>query len=39
MNQIIQSFKTEATLLEEVPTPKVKRGQVLTETSRKFLWA
>jgi predicted dehydrogenase/threonine dehydrogenase-like Zn-dependent dehydrogenase len=37
MKQIIQSFKTGATLLEEVPAPQVKRGQVLIQTTRSLV--
>jgi hypothetical protein len=38
MKQIIQSFKTGETTLEEVPAPQVKRGQVLyKQPSRSFL--
>jgi predicted dehydrogenase/threonine dehydrogenase-like Zn-dependent dehydrogenase len=33
MKQIIQSFKTGQTILEEVPAPIVSRGQVLIQTS------
>lgn len=33
MKQIIQSFKTGETILEDVPAPKVKAGQVLIKTS------
>lgn len=33
MKQIIQSFKTGDTILEEVPAPQVKRGQVLIQTT------
>lgn len=32
MKQIIQSFKTGQTILEEVPTPTVKKGGVLIQT-------
>lgn len=32
MKQIIQSFKTGETILEEVPAPKVKKGTVLIKT-------
>ena len=37
MKQIIQSFKTGATLLEEVPAPIVKRGTVLIQTTRSLV--
>jgi predicted dehydrogenase/threonine dehydrogenase-like Zn-dependent dehydrogenase len=33
MKQIIQSFKTGETILEEVPAPMVSRGQVLIQTT------
>lgn len=37
MKQIIQSFKTGETILEEVPAPIVKRGSVLIQTSRSLV--
>lgn len=37
MKQIIQSFKTGDTLLEDVPAPNVKHGQVLIKTSRSLV--
>ncbi|MDZ4148565.1 MAG: hypothetical protein U1C58_09800 [Flavobacteriaceae bacterium] len=37
MKQTIQSFKTGATLLEEVPAPQVKCGQVLIQTTRSLV--
>lgn len=37
MKQIIQSFKTGATLLEEVPAPQVKRGAVLIQTTKSLV--
>lgn len=37
MNQIIQSLKTGATLLEQLPAPEVKKGQVLIRTSRSLI--
>lgn len=37
MKQIIQSFKTGATVLEEVPAPAVKRGCVLIQTTRSLV--
>ncbi len=37
MRQIIQSFKTGATVLEEVPAPKAKRGCVLIQTTRSLV--
>ena len=37
MKQIIQSFKTGETILEEVPAPKVKRGYVLIKTTRSLV--
>lgn len=33
MKQIIQSFKTGATILEEVPAPQVRKGAVLIQTT------
>lgn len=37
MKQIIQSFKTGETILEEVPAPQVKKGQVLIKTTRSLV--
>lgn len=37
MKQIIQSFKTGATILEEVPAPQIKKGQVLIKTTRSLV--
>ncbi len=37
MKQIIQSFKTGETILEEVPAPVVKRGHVLIQTTRTLV--
>lgn len=37
MKQIIQSFKTGETLLEEVPAPKVQKGCVLIQTSHSLV--
>lgn len=37
MKQIIQSFKTGETILEEVPAPQVKRGNVLIQTTRSLV--
>src|SRR5690606_34731318 len=37
MKQIIQSFKTGETILEEVPAPKVKPGTVLIQTTRSLV--
>jgi predicted dehydrogenase/threonine dehydrogenase-like Zn-dependent dehydrogenase len=37
LKQIIQSFKTGATILEEVPAPQVKRGAVLIQTTRSLV--
>ncbi len=37
MKQIIQSFKTGATVLEEVPAPQVRTGQVLIKTTRTLV--
>ena len=37
MKQIIQSFKTGETVLEEIPAPQVKRGSVLIQTTRSLV--
>ena len=37
MKQIIQSFKTGATILEELPAPQVKKGAVLIQTTRSLV--
>ena len=37
MKQIIQSFKTGDTMLEELPAPIVKRGSVLIQTTRSLV--
>lgn len=37
MKQIIQSFKTGETILEEVPAPQVKSGHVLIQTTRTLV--
>jgi predicted dehydrogenase/threonine dehydrogenase-like Zn-dependent dehydrogenase len=37
MKQIIQSFKTGETILEEIPAPQVARGKVLIQTSRSLV--
>lgn len=37
MKQIIQSFKTGETILEEVPAPQVKPGQVLIQTTKSLV--
>ena len=37
MKQIIQSFKTGDTILEEVPAPQVSRGKVLIQTTRSLV--
>jgi len=37
MKQILQSFKTGATTLEEVPAPVVSRGSVLIRTTRSLV--
>jgi predicted dehydrogenase/threonine dehydrogenase-like Zn-dependent dehydrogenase len=37
MKQIIQSFKTGDTILEEVPAPLIARGKVLIQTSRSLV--
>lgn len=37
MKQIIQSFRTGQTVLEEVPAPAVRKGQVLIQTTRSLV--
>lgn len=37
MKQIIQSFKTGETILEEIPAPQVRKGVVLIQTSRTLV--
>ncbi len=37
MKQIIQSFKTGETILEDVPAPKVRAGYVLIKTTRSLV--
>jgi predicted dehydrogenase/threonine dehydrogenase-like Zn-dependent dehydrogenase len=37
MKQILQSFKTGKTVLENVPSPQVKSGQVLIKTTRTLV--
>lgn len=37
MKQIIQSFKTGETILEEIPAPQVSRGNVLIKTTRSLV--
>ena len=37
MKQIIQSFKTGQTILEEVPAPQVGSGQILIKTTRSLV--
>lgn len=37
MKQIIQSFKTGETILEEVPAPQVRRGAVLIQTTHSLV--
>ena len=37
MKQIIQSFKTGETVLEEVPAPKIRKGCVLIKTTRSLV--
>lgn len=37
MKQIIQSFKTGETILEDVPAPKVRRGHLLIRTTRSLV--
>ena len=37
MKQIIQSFKTGETILEELPSPQVARGSILIQTTRSLV--
>ena len=37
MKQIIQNLKTGATILEEVPAPQIRNGQVLIKTTRTLV--
>ena len=37
MKQIIQSFKTGDTILEEIPAPQVKKGSILIQTTRSLV--
>lgn len=37
MKQIIQSFKTGETILEEIPAPQVRKGSVLIQTTRSLV--
>lgn len=37
MKQIIQSFKTGETILEDIPAPQVRKGTVLIQTSRSLV--
>lgn len=37
MKQIIQNFKTGETILEEVPTPQIKKGQILIKTTQSLV--
>ena len=37
MKQIIQSFKTGETILEEIPAPIVSKGHVLIQTTRSLV--
>lgn len=37
MKQIIQSFKTGETILEEIPVPQVKRGCLLIQTTKSLV--
>ena len=37
MKQIIQDLKNGETILEEVPAPQVKPGQVLIQTTRSLV--
>ncbi len=39
MKQIIQSFKTGDTILEEVPAPQVRKGHILIKTTRTLVSA
>jgi len=39
LKQIIQSFKTGETILEEVPAPQIRRGCVLIKTTRSLVSA
>ncbi len=39
MKQIIQSFKTGETILEDIPLPQVSRGNVLIQTTRTLVSA
>lgn len=37
MKQIIQSFKTGETILEDIPAPQIRRGAVLIQTTRSLV--
>lgn len=37
MKQIIQSFKTGETILEDIPAPQVSRGSILIQTTRSLV--
>ena len=37
MKQIIQSFKTGKTILEDIPAPQIKRGTVLIQTTKSLV--
>lgn len=37
MKQIIQSFKTRETILEEIPAPKVRKGHILIQTTKSLV--
>jgi hypothetical protein len=37
VKQIIQSFKTGETILEDIPAPLIKRGSILIRTSRSLV--
>lgn len=37
MKQIIQSFKTGETILEDIPAPQISRGKVLIQTTRSLV--
>jgi predicted dehydrogenase/threonine dehydrogenase-like Zn-dependent dehydrogenase len=39
LKQIIQSFKTGETVLEDVPAPQVRRGHILIQTTRSLVSA
>jgi len=37
MKQILQSFKTGDTVLEEIPAPQVRKGRLLIRTTRSLV--